>query len=227
MVRNGTLRGLSVEFRSLHEHRAAGVRRITAARLGGAGLVDSGSYGNRVEVRHSGVLVPGPGARMAVTATVAEVAAAIRLGSTAEETAQATPAARNGDAAYPGPPSGRLRRCARDAVQRGGDPDLWLPLRLAARRPRDGARERGQVLRCVADARPVPADRRRQHGRGRSGGIVDPGDRRRRGACSGADRRGAGHARRRSRTCTTRLRTCRPHTPSRRRRPVCVAVSRR
>ncbi|MDE0456258.1 MAG: hypothetical protein OXI15_03095 [Chromatiales bacterium] len=59
MVRNGTLRGLSVEFRSLEEDRAGGVRRIRRARLGGAGLVDSGSYGNRVEVRHRGVLAPG------------------------------------------------------------------------------------------------------------------------------------------------------------------------
>lgn len=60
MIRNGTMRGLSVEFRSLREDRIAGVRRITAARLGGAGLVDSPSYADStVELRHRGVLVPG------------------------------------------------------------------------------------------------------------------------------------------------------------------------
>ena len=60
MVRNKTLRGLSVEFRSLIESRQSGIRHIQKARLGGAGLVDSGSYGNRVEVRSKGgVIVPG------------------------------------------------------------------------------------------------------------------------------------------------------------------------
>ena len=60
MVRNGTLRGLSVEFRSIREARQSGIRHIQKARLGGAGLVDSGSYGNRVEVRSKGgVIVPG------------------------------------------------------------------------------------------------------------------------------------------------------------------------
>ena len=59
MVRNGTLRGLSVEFRALREDRHAGVRRIVAARLGGAGLVDAGAYGNRVEVRHGAYTQPG------------------------------------------------------------------------------------------------------------------------------------------------------------------------
>ena len=55
MIRNGTLRGLSVEFRALREDRIAGVRRITAARLGGAGLVDDPSYaGSTVELRHRG-----------------------------------------------------------------------------------------------------------------------------------------------------------------------------
>lgn len=60
MVRNGTLRGLSVEFRSIREARQSGIRHIQRAMLGGAGLVDSGSYGNRVEVRSKGgVIVPG------------------------------------------------------------------------------------------------------------------------------------------------------------------------
>ena len=59
MIRNGTMRGLSVEFRSLQEKRVAGVRRITAAKLGGAGLVDDPSHVSSVEVRHSGLMVPG------------------------------------------------------------------------------------------------------------------------------------------------------------------------
>ena len=59
LIRNGTMRGLSVEFRSLKETRAGGVRRITAARLGGAGLVDDPSHVSRVEVRHQGLLLPG------------------------------------------------------------------------------------------------------------------------------------------------------------------------
>ena len=53
MVRNGTMTGLSVEFRASRESRSArGVRQIETARLLAAGLVDSGSYaGSRVEVR--------------------------------------------------------------------------------------------------------------------------------------------------------------------------------
>ena len=60
MVRNGTLRGLSVEFRSLEEDRAFGVRRIRRARLGGAGLVGTSAYGgSTVEVRHRAAGEPG------------------------------------------------------------------------------------------------------------------------------------------------------------------------
>ena len=55
MVRNGTLRGLSVEFLSERETQRAGVRVIQRARLVGAGLVDSPSYaGARVEARAKG-----------------------------------------------------------------------------------------------------------------------------------------------------------------------------
>ena len=51
-VRDGLMTGLSVEFRANRQHYAGGVRRITAALLGGAGLVDDPSYaGSRVEVR--------------------------------------------------------------------------------------------------------------------------------------------------------------------------------
>ena len=51
-VRNGTLRGLSVEFLSERETQRRGVRVIQRARLVGAGLVDSPSYaGARVEAR--------------------------------------------------------------------------------------------------------------------------------------------------------------------------------
>lgn len=51
-VRNGTLSGLSVEFRAAGQMFIGGERRIRAARLTGAGLVDSPSYaGSRVEVR--------------------------------------------------------------------------------------------------------------------------------------------------------------------------------
>ena len=51
-IRDGLFRGLSVEFRAARERMAGGVRRIQAAELRGAGLVDSPSYrGSRVEVR--------------------------------------------------------------------------------------------------------------------------------------------------------------------------------
>ena len=51
-IRDGLFGGLSVEFRANRQHYRGGVRRITAALLNGAGLVDSPSYaGSRVEVR--------------------------------------------------------------------------------------------------------------------------------------------------------------------------------
>ena len=52
MVRNSTLRGLSVEFKAIKEEMRAGVRLIRKAVLAGAALVDSPSYpGSGVEVR--------------------------------------------------------------------------------------------------------------------------------------------------------------------------------
>ena len=55
-VKNGTLTGLSVEFRSLQEGRRDGLRIITQARLIAAGLVDSPSYAaSTVEVRGQGI----------------------------------------------------------------------------------------------------------------------------------------------------------------------------
>ena len=43
-IRNGTYRGLSVEFRSERENQKDGTRRISKAHLVGCGLVDDPSY---------------------------------------------------------------------------------------------------------------------------------------------------------------------------------------
>ena len=51
-IRSGLLTGLSVEFRATAQKIVGGVRRISAAVLGGVGLVDSASYPTSVEVRH-------------------------------------------------------------------------------------------------------------------------------------------------------------------------------
>ena len=51
MVKNGTLRGLSVEFRALDEGKRGAVREIRQARLLGAALVDDASYKGALEVR--------------------------------------------------------------------------------------------------------------------------------------------------------------------------------
>ena len=52
MVRNGTMTGLSVEFRAVRASNRAGVREVEAAQLVAVALVDSPSYpASRVEVR--------------------------------------------------------------------------------------------------------------------------------------------------------------------------------
>ena len=54
-VRDGLFTGLSVEFRATGQRFVGGVRRIRAALLNGAGLVDSPSYaGSRVRVEARG-----------------------------------------------------------------------------------------------------------------------------------------------------------------------------
>lgn len=51
MIKNGTMRGLSVEFRAQDEGRRAGMREIRRAVLLGAAIVDDPSYKGRLEVR--------------------------------------------------------------------------------------------------------------------------------------------------------------------------------
>ena len=51
MVRNGTFRGLSIEFRALEEGKRDGVREVRQARLLAAALVDDASYKGSLEVR--------------------------------------------------------------------------------------------------------------------------------------------------------------------------------
>ena len=54
-VRNGTLAGLSVEFRAERERQHGGIREIQGAILTGAGLVDRGAYDSAtVELRGRG-----------------------------------------------------------------------------------------------------------------------------------------------------------------------------
>ena len=54
-IRSGLFTGLSVEFRASAQRYVAGVRRVSAAVLTGAGLVDEPSFtGSRVELRHGG-----------------------------------------------------------------------------------------------------------------------------------------------------------------------------
>ena len=54
MIRDKTMRGLSVEFRATDEGRRAGMREVRAATLLGAALVDDPSYKGTLEVRERG-----------------------------------------------------------------------------------------------------------------------------------------------------------------------------
>ena len=51
MIRNGTMTGLSIEFRSDNEGMRGGVREVRRAQLMGAAVVDSPSYKGALEVR--------------------------------------------------------------------------------------------------------------------------------------------------------------------------------
>ena len=51
-IRSGLMTGLSVEFRATAQTIVSGVRKISAAVLSGAAIVDSASYPTSVEVRH-------------------------------------------------------------------------------------------------------------------------------------------------------------------------------
>ena len=63
-VRQGVLRGLSVEFRSEQEGRRGGVRERKKALLGAAALVDSGAYKeSTVEIRAGQAIVGRPRAQ--------------------------------------------------------------------------------------------------------------------------------------------------------------------
>ena len=53
-IRNGTYRGLSVEFAADDEGMRAGVREIRRAKLLGAAVVDDASYKGALEVRERG-----------------------------------------------------------------------------------------------------------------------------------------------------------------------------
>ena len=64
MVRNGTMTGLSIEFRSELEARSGGVREIRRALLGAAALIDSPSYPTSVEAQAGGLGGNAPGVAM-------------------------------------------------------------------------------------------------------------------------------------------------------------------
>ena len=87
MIKNGTMTGLSIEFRSELEGRSDGVREIRRAHLAAAALVDSPSYGTSVEVRGKGRgLATGGANAMAITLTVQQLSLEMRVGDTAAET---------------------------------------------------------------------------------------------------------------------------------------------
>ena len=52
MIRDGTMRGLSIEFQAEAERMNAGVREVRKATLTAAGLVDDASYKGGLEVRN-------------------------------------------------------------------------------------------------------------------------------------------------------------------------------
>ena len=54
MIRNGTMTGLSIEFRAGQEQQRAGVREVRSARLMAAAIVDTASYKGELEVRGRG-----------------------------------------------------------------------------------------------------------------------------------------------------------------------------
>ena len=54
MIRDGTMTGLSIEFRAESEGRASGMREIRRAHLKAAALVDAGAHQTSVEVRAKG-----------------------------------------------------------------------------------------------------------------------------------------------------------------------------
>ena len=54
MIKNGTMTGLSIEFRATDEGMRAGVREVRAAELMGAAVVDSPSYEGALKVRQRG-----------------------------------------------------------------------------------------------------------------------------------------------------------------------------
>ncbi len=54
MVRDGTLTGLSVEFRAESAGFTGGVREVRRAKLVAAAVVDSASYKGSLEIRHGG-----------------------------------------------------------------------------------------------------------------------------------------------------------------------------
>ena len=62
MIRNGTMTGLSIEFRVEAEGRTNGLREIRRAVLAAAALVDSPAYGTTVEVRGKGKCAAPPSA---------------------------------------------------------------------------------------------------------------------------------------------------------------------
>ena len=91
-VRQGVLTGLSVEFRSEAEGKRGPLREIRRALLGAAGLVDTASYkASTVEVQgRAGHYAPLECLYMAVTFSAVDLAAALRLGDSAEELAEVT-----------------------------------------------------------------------------------------------------------------------------------------